>query len=124
MPNLLNVVFKNSSVIALLPPTNIVMPLRGGSETTGGSGELGACPLCPVVATAGVVFEVEEETKLLYKFCKHSVMRYYDYKLTTTTIGTTNTENLVVNVEVVFGVLGSETPTSVLPTGGEVAENG
>lgn len=60
-PNLLNVVVKNSSVIALLPPTNIVIPFRGGS-TAGGSGELGA--------GGGGVFDVEE-TKLVYKFCKH-----------------------------------------------------
>lgn len=58
-PNLLNVVLKNSSVIELLPPTNIVIPLRGGSET--GSGELEA---------GEVIFELEE-IKLLYKFCKH-----------------------------------------------------
>lgn len=56
-PNLLKAVFKNSSVIALLPPTNIVIPLRGDSEA-GGSGELGA---------GGAVFNVEE-TKLLYRF--------------------------------------------------------
>lgn len=62
VPNLLNTLFKNSSVIALLPPTNIVIPLRGVSGTAGGgSGELGA---------GEVVFEVEE-TKLLYKFYKH-----------------------------------------------------
>lgn len=60
VPNLLNVVFKNSSVIALLPPTNIVIPLRGGSGT--GSGELGAGEVVFVV-------EEDEETKLLYKFC-------------------------------------------------------
>lgn len=59
VPNLLNVVLKNSSVIALLPPTNIVIPLRGCSTT--GSGELEA---------GDVVFEVEE-TKLLYKFCEY-----------------------------------------------------
>lgn len=58
VPNLLNVVLKNSSVIELLPPTNIVIPLRDVSVT--GSGELEA---------GEVVFEVEE-TKLLYKFCK------------------------------------------------------
>jgi len=56
-PNLLNAVFKNSSVIALLPPTNIVIPLRGDSAARG-SGELGA---------DSVVFDVEE-TKLLYRF--------------------------------------------------------
>lgn len=64
VPNLLNAVFKNSSVIALLPPTNIVIPLRGVSGTAGGSGELDA-------GEAVVVFEPEEETKLLYKFCKY-----------------------------------------------------
>lgn len=58
-PNLLNVVLRNSSVIELLPPTNMVIPLRGDSGA--GSGELGA---------GGVVFE-EDETKLLYKFCEH-----------------------------------------------------
>jgi len=58
--NLLNVVLKNSSVIELLPPTNIVIPLRGGSGT-GGSGEL---------EEGEIVFEVEE-TKLLYKFCNN-----------------------------------------------------
>lgn len=93
MPNLLNVVLKNSSVIALLPPTYIVIPLRESSAV--GSGELGAATVVsvvepavvaelvtaavaelaaaaaePVAAAGGVVFEVEE-TKLLYKFCKH-----------------------------------------------------
>lgn len=63
VPNLLNVVFKNSSVIALLPPTNIVIPLRGGSGT--GSGELEA---------GEVVFEEVEETKLLYKFCNSKII--------------------------------------------------
>jgi len=65
VPNLLNVVFKNSSVIELLPPTNIVMPLRGASGVVGCSGELGTGELVVVVG-----FEVEEETKLLYKFCE------------------------------------------------------
>jgi len=59
VPNLLNVDLKNSSVIELLPPTNIVISLRVGVSGTDGSGELGA---------GGVVLEVEE-TKLLYKFC-------------------------------------------------------
>lgn len=60
VPNLLNVDLKNSSVIELLPPTNIVMSLRVGCSGAG-SGELGA---------GGVVLEVEE-TKLLYKFYKY-----------------------------------------------------
>jgi hypothetical protein len=58
-PNLLNVVLKNSSVIVLLPPTNMVIPLRGDSGVVSGELDVG-----------GVVFE-EDETKLLYKFCKH-----------------------------------------------------
>lgn len=60
VPNLLNVDLKNSSVIELLPPTNIVMSLRVFCSGTG-SGELGADE---------VVLEVEE-TKLLYKFYNH-----------------------------------------------------
>lgn len=73
VPNLLNVDFKNSSVIELLPPTNMVIPFLGGSAAgvgtavtvaAGGSGELGAGRVVFVV-------EVVEVTKLLYKFYKH-----------------------------------------------------
>lgn len=67
VPNLLNVVLKNSSVIELLPPTNIVMPLRGVSAAGGSGDALGA---------GKAVFDVED-TKLLYKFCKHSEHCYY-----------------------------------------------
>lgn len=69
VPNLLNVVLKNSSVIELLPPTNIVIPLRGVSAAEGSGEEVGA---------GKAVFDVED-TKLLYKFCKHNKHYYYYY---------------------------------------------
>lgn len=86
-PNLQNVVFKNSSVIELLPPTNMVIPLRDGSEID--SGELEVVAAAAALVVGGVVLEVEE-TKLLYKFCKHikyffhyllkMILCYYNYR--------------------------------------------
>lgn len=99
-------VFKNSSVIALLPPTNIVIPLRGGSGT--GSGELGA---------GEVVFEVEE-TKLLYKFCiKLKKKCYHTRVIHFSQISCINTVNFV--VDGAFGVL-----SGISVFTGEAAENG